>query len=255
LRIIVFSDIHGNPYACQAVLQAIRKEGECDAVAAAGDLCLGGSDPGACVDMLAESGVQAVFGNTEEYLFCPDQVPPDQLHKDMWDRVHPVALWVLKKLSRDHMNWLKALPFELKYQPSSPKNGGLQVVHANPSNNELMILPAEMEQKMLWEEIRQPDDDPEMASVLSGVKAEILAFGHFHYTFERMWGDLRLVDVAPCSMPGVDFDPRARYTIFTHEEDKWYITRKWVTYDSNKELGALERSDMPFKEVFIRYFK
>ena len=255
MRIIVFSDVHGNPYACRAVLQAIREEGDSDAVVAAGDLCLGGSDPGACVEMLAESGSLGVYGNTEEYLYNPDQVPPDQLHKDMWARVHPVALWVLDRLSQDHLGWLKALPFELNFEPPGSEMGSLQVVHANPRNNELMILPSEVEQKSLWDEIRQPDNDPELAGVLSGVKAEILAFGHFHYTHERLWKELRLVDVAPCSMPGVDHDTRARYTIFTHEKSGWEVARKWVPYDSSLELAALARSGMPNKEDFMRYFQ
>jgi len=255
MRIIVFSDVHGNRYACQAVLKAIRAEGDCEAVVAAGDLCLGGSDPAACVDMLAEFGVQGVYGNTEEYLFYPERVPPDQLHKEMWDRVHPVALWVLERLSQAQLGWLQGLPFELNFLPSSLERGNLQVVHANPCNNELMILPGEAEQNSLWDEIRQPDDDPDLAAVLSGVKAGILAFGHFHYTFERVWKDLRLVDVAPCSMPGVDFDLRARYTIFEYAEGSWNITRRWVPYESSLEMAALKGSDMPFKDDFLRYFQ
>ena len=84
MRIGVFSDIHGNPYACEAVLQAITVDGHFDTIVAAGDLCLGGSDPAKCVDLLEGSGVEAVYGNTDEYIFEPEKEPGDDLHRTKW---------------------------------------------------------------------------------------------------------------------------------------------------------------------------
>ena len=89
MRIAVFSDVHGNPYACKAVLDAIEREGAFDARIAAGDLCLGGSDPGACVDMLRAAGVIGVYGNTEIYILHPEQTPNDELHRNNWDAIPP----------------------------------------------------------------------------------------------------------------------------------------------------------------------
>ena len=65
---------------------------------------------------------------------------------------------------------------------------------------------------------------------------------------------LLLVDVAPCSMPTIDHDPRARYTVFTWEGSDWQITRHWVEYNVEEEIAALESSDMPYKGDFIRSF-
>lgn len=254
MRVIVFSDIHGNPYACKAVLQAIKKEGAVDAVVAAGDLCLGGSDPAACVDMLAGGGICGVFGNTEEYIYQPEEMPPDELHRGMWERIKPVAYWVRKTLSTNQMDWLQALPFEQRFSPTGTALDDMLVVHANPKNNELMIYPGPDGQRELWEEVRQPDEDPELGEVLNGVNCSKIAFGHFHYTHERRLKDLHLVDVAPCSMPSIDRDPRARYTIFTWGIDGWEVTRRWVEYDFFSELKALKTSDMPFREDFMRYF-
>ena len=255
MRIIVFSDIHGNPHACEAVLRAIKKEGACDAVLAAGDLCLGGSDPAACVDMLAGDGIAGVYGNTEEYLYDPETTPPDELHRALWERVKPVAYWVRDKLSKEQMGWLRRLPFEQRFSPTGRAADDLLVVHANPANNEVMIYPPPGGQLELWGEVRQPDEDPDLEKVLTGVECAAVAFGHFHYTHERRWKGLHLVDVAPCSMPSYDRDARARYTIFTWEKDGWDITRHLVTYEFNRELESLESSDMPFKVDFMRYFE
>ena len=91
MRLAIFSDLHGNPFACEAVLVAIAAEGTFDAVLAAGDLCLGGSNPAACVDLLATEGILGVYGNTEEYLRSPDNLPPDERHRSAWGIIQPAA--------------------------------------------------------------------------------------------------------------------------------------------------------------------
>ena len=254
MRIIVFSDVHGNPFACEAVLRAIEKERPYDAVVCAGDMCLGGSDPGECVGMIRSAGVSAVYGNTEGYILQPDHEPEDELHRSMWYRVQPVAMWVRNRLDNNQLNWLGGLHFEQRFSPTAELSDDLLVVHANPRDVELMILPPENEQLRLWGEIRQADNDPDLVETLSGVSAMVIAFGHYHLTHQRMWRELNLVDVAPCSLPGVDRDKRARYSIFSWDGNQWNVTRRWVTYDVEKEITALQNSDMPYKEDFIRYF-
>jgi hypothetical protein len=261
MRVAVFADLHGNPYACRAVLQAIKDEGPPDAIVAAGDLCLGGSDPSACIDMLQDAGVVAVYGNTETYLLAPNQEPPDETHLKHWHWIQPGVYWTLEQLRPEQLAWLSSLPFELRYPlvESAPEND-LLVVHANPRDVELMIYPDEAEQKRLWDEVRQPDNDPDLSAVLKDVSASVLAFGHFHYTFQRPWRHLSLVDVGPCSMPGYDHDRRARYTLFSREsaagqhQPRWRIDQRWVRYDAEMEIDALKASSMPGAEKYLRNF-
>lgn len=254
MRVAVFSDIHGNPYACRAVLEAIAKEGELDAVVAAGDLCLGGSDPSACIAMLRAAGVVSVYGNTELYLLHPEAPPGDELHRNMWGLLKPVVQWVRSEISDDQFAWLEALPFDRRYSPSGVRLDDLLVVHANPKDVDLMIYPSPKHQKSLWGQIRQPDDDPDLVDVLEHATTGVLAFGHFHTTFRRRWRGLMLVDVACCSLPGVDHDPRARYTLFQWQHQGWEIEHRWVEYDHIQEIRALQASDMPNKENFLKYF-
>jgi hypothetical protein len=254
MRIAVFSDVHGNPFACQAVLQAIHREGDFEAILAAGDLCLGGSDPGGCIDLLRANDAQAVYGNTEEYLYQPGREPRDDRHRRNWDKLQPAACWTRGRLTEEQFSWLRGLPFELRYSPNERPEAGLLVVHANPADVEVMILPSAEIQTGLWGEVRQADDDPSLVRVLEGVTASTIAFGHFHFTSERFWEDKRLVNVAACSLPGVDHDRRARYTIFTWRGNHWQIERHWVEYEAKKEIAALQAGDMPSKDFFISYF-
>ena len=256
MRIVVFSDLHGNPYACQALLAAIQNEGPLDAIAAAGDICLGGSDPAGCVEMLQAAQVVCVYGNTEEYLYHPERMPNDEPHRRKWDIIDPAARWTLAQLQPGQFEWLRAFPFERRFSPTGKPQDDLLVVHANPRDIEMMIYPPLEDQLKLWKEVRQPDDDPALVHALSETRTGVLAFGHFHYAFQRRWRDLQLVNVACASMPGIDHDRRARYTLFTWQASAWHIEQRWITYDVQREIDALQRSDMPeeSKASFLRYF-
>jgi predicted phosphodiesterase len=255
MRIAVFSDLHGNPFACKAVLEAIEKVGPFDAVVAAGDLCLGGSDPAACVDMLRQAGVIGVYGNTETYILHPERTPNDDLHRNSWDSIQPVAYWVRAQLSDDQLAWLGALPFEQRFSPTGVPADDLLVVHANPKDIELMIYPAPEGQLALWGQVRQPDDHPDLVAVLEDVDVSTVVFGHFHTTFQRRWRGLNLVDVACCSMSSIDKDKRARYTVLTWNGDGWEVDPRWVEYDYRLEAVALQSSDIPDKKTFLRYLE
>jgi hypothetical protein len=254
MRLAIFSDLHGNPFACQAVLCAIAREGAFDALLAAGDLCLGGSDPASCIEQLAAAGVQGVYGNTEQYLRFPDQTPPDELHRSMWPVILPAIFWTLDRLSLEHRQWLFALPFKRSFSPTDHPGDDLLLIHANPLDVEAMIYPSEPEQARLWGELRQPDAALDLQCCLGGVQAHLIVFGHFHYMFQRIWREKLLVDVACCSLPGIDHDQRARYTIVEWKQGGWVIVPRWVEYEAHKEIRALSASDMPAKENFLGYF-
>jgi hypothetical protein len=254
MRLAIFSDVHGNPYACEAVLRAIAQQGTFDAILAAGDLCLGGSDPAGCVEQLMEAGVQAVYGNTEQYLRSPDQTPPDELHRSIWNVIQPAAYWTLARLSSQQLGWVFGLPFERQFSPTGRSSDDLLLVHANPKDVEWMIYPSETEQLHLWGELRQPDEAAELQRSMSGVEARVIAFGHFHYMFQRPWHEKTLLGVACCSLPGIDHDRRARFSIFEWVKTKWTISQHWVEYEPEKEIAALLASDMPSRDNFLGYF-
>jgi predicted phosphodiesterase len=253
-RIAVFADLHGNPYACEAVLNAIQKEGACETIVAAGDLCLGGSDPAACIDMLVTAGALGLYGNTEAYLYAPDQEPNDARHRSRWSQIQPAVYWVRERLSAQQMGWLQSLPFERRFSPNGRASDDLLVVHANPRNLEVAIYPPPELQQALWGQVRQGDDDPALAAVLEGVETRTIAYGHFHYASQRCWRDKLLVGVGSCSLPGVDHVWRAHYTVFDWNGSSWEITPRQVDYDAEGEIAALQRSDLSTKEFFISYF-
>ncbi len=259
MRVAVFSDIHGNPYACEAVLQAIEADasvnGAFAGVVVAGDLCSAGSEPARCVDMLQAADIIVLCGNTEHYICDPDQPPSDELHRTLWDKILPVVHWTRDRLGPKRVDWLHSLPFDHCFRPTADPSDDLLVVHANPSNVDLQIYPSEDEQKKLWGEIRQPDDSTELEAVMAGTEATVIAFGHFHYASVRPWRDKILVNVAPCSISPYDNDTCARYTALTWSGNDWNIVQHRVPYDAKRQANALRASDMPEAERFAKYFE
>jgi hypothetical protein len=254
MRIAVFADNHGNPHSTRAVLKAISDSGLFDAVVVAGDVCSGGSDPAACVDMLQETDVQMVYGNADEFVFASPKEPPAEAYRARWDQTVLNSQWAAERLGKDRIGWLGARPFELRFSPTQNTWDDLLIVHANPKDVYTHIFPPEEIQKELFGEVHQPDDDPVLTDLYSGVQAAIIAQGHFHYTFERFVHGIRLVNVSPCSYSGFDPDRRARYTIFTWEGE-WKVERRYVDYDFRQEREALLASDMPGKATKAKFFE
>lgn len=254
MRIAIFADIHGNPYATRAVLDSIGEDGVFDAVVMAGDVCSGGSDPAACVDMLQAAGVQAVYGNADVFVFDPQVEPPTEFYRAGWPSTTRIAAWTAEKIGQDRIDWLRELPFELRFSPTKNPQDSLLVVHANPKDVYTHVFPPEETQIKLFGETEQPDNDPDLLNLFEGAQAAVIAYGHFHYTSERFLKGIRLVNVSPCSYSGFTSDRRARYTEFTWDGE-WQVERKYVKYDYHHEGKALLASDYPGKEKKAKLFE
>ena len=272
MRVAVFSDVHGNPYACEAVLNAIEEDAAAnDAfhyVVAAGDHCSAGSDPVRCIGMLREARVACLYGNMEEFtLFEEGQEPTDPVEKMFWGRNREVFRWLRQKIGPAGITWMRSLSFGLRVSPTPNPTDDLLIVHANPKDVDRRIMPSVSEQKKILApgnmqekalgqsvgRLFQPDDDPGLADIMDGITAKVIAFGHFHYSSIRHWRDKVLVNVAPCSIAPYDHDKRARYCVFTWTGTRWDMNRVFVPYDTSLEAPALRASGMPHADHYAKY--
>src|SRR2546428_14179981 len=111
--IAVISDIHGNLWALQAVLQDLDTLGPSQVVVA-GDLALGGPRPAECVELIRRRGYPAIRGNTDEWL---SSAP---------DPITDAISWAGAQLSDADRRYLAGLPFLWRLPHEA---GGLVVVH------------------------------------------------------------------------------------------------------------------------------
>jgi predicted phosphodiesterase len=201
VRIVIFSDVHGNVVALEAVLAAIRHDAAPDALFVAGDLAMIGPRPAESLALLRALDARFVMGNTDKYLV---DEPPGGTEVD-WTRAH---------LSADDMAFLRDLPFQQRLEVVPGHE--LLVVHANPRDLEDPIKPASA--------------DTLIRPLLEGVTAEVIAFGHYHVPFVRKLDRWTLVDVASAGFPR-DGDQRGVYATLTWERSAWAIEHQRVPFD------------------------
>jgi predicted phosphodiesterase len=202
MRIILFSDIHGNAVALEAVLGEIRRADAPDALFVAGDLVLLGPRPAEALALLRSlDGARFVKGNTDQYLI------------DYADDEQEVA-FARRQLSADDIAFVRDLPFEQRLEVAPGHE--LLVVHANPRDLEGQI---------------RPDISDEMIRpMLLGSTAELIAFGHYHVPFVRQLDGWTLVDVASVGLPR-DGDQRAVYAVLDWEQGAWRVEHRRVAFD------------------------
>src|SRR4029078_13238231 len=184
MRIVIFSDVHGNVVALEAVLAEIRRQPAPDALFIAGDLVLLGPRPAEALALLRSiSGARFVKGNPDQYLI------------DFADDEQEVA-FARRQLSEDQIAFVRDLPFEQRLEVAPGHE--LLVVHANPRDLEGQI---------------RPDSSDEMLRpMLLGVTSDVVAFGHYHVPFVRRLDHWTLVDVASVGLPR-DGDHPAVYAV------------------------------------------
>ncbi len=239
MRIAIFSDVHGNLTALEAVLKQIGSQAV-DEIVFAGDLAMFGPRPAASLRRVQEAKILSIYGNTDEWLLGR-QEPPERFTRQ--------TDWTLAQLGESDRSWLSGLAFSRRYSPTGLAKDDLLVVHANPVDVNQLIFPPEEEQLARFGHVRQADE--ELAGLLAETDAAALAFGHLHIPNERSWKHLKLFNISSVSMPG-DGDPRAKYGILTWNGAVWSLERCSVDYDINSELEAYRREQPPGWERIVQ---
>lgn len=256
MRTAIFSDVHGNLTALEAVLADIKQQSP-DLIIFAGDLCLFGPRPAECLTLVQAENISTIYGNQDEPL-CNQ--PPlshevDQAEWEINQDLKEIVTWTRLQLTVDQRAWLHALPFQRRVSPTTQPKDDLFIVHANPHDVEQHIYPPEARQKELYGEIRQPDDDPDLAQMLDNLVCGILAFGHVHVPNIRQWQNMSLVNISSVSL-AQDGDTRAKYGLFTWDNRTgWQIEHRYVAYDLDKELGILAECQMPEWQKYSQQLK
>jgi putative phosphoesterase len=221
MRIAVLSDVHGNLLAFDACLADLDSQGGADAIAVAGDLCLDGPKPKKVLQRIEEIGAACIRGNKDRFL-CDDPLPPSLTAA----QAAQIA-WTRRELGERWLSWLRELPFALRI---GEDDNQLLIVHANPKNDD----------EQLWPDAEEAD----LHRLIGDERATVIAFGHLHIPYVRMWRGHLLVNVASAGLPK-DGDPRACYAIFTERDGGWQVKHRRVAFDVKKVATQLTDSGIP----------
>ncbi len=246
MRILLFSDIHGNIAALEAVLADSVRHGPYDLTLCLGDLAWAGPRPaevlarlrGLCGDDPSGASAAAVCleGNRDRFLL-PDETGP--LASKEADRFQRHREWMLARLNQADLVFLRQMPFSHRVTPLPGHD--LLAIHANPRNVDDPI---------------QPDlSDGAIDAVLGPAEFQVLAFGHVHIPSVRLWRGRLLVNASGAGLP-MDGDLRAAYSVLTWAGGGWSVGQYRVEYDVQRVARDMQRNGLPrgrhFAERLLR---
>ena len=240
MRIAIYSDVHGNLTALQTVLADIKKQAP-DLIAFAGDLCLVGARPKACLELARAETDIFVYGNTDEYIYSPQPVPDDatEAQRQWREMLNELAIWTRDQLGPENASWLQRLPFSHRLSPTAVPHDDLLIVHANPLDVNQVIFPTDEFQETQLGKVKWPQSDEDLRPLLETTTAGIIAFGHLHIPNVRTWGSTILANISSVNLPA-DGDDRAKYGLLTWRKNEgWTVEKRLVTYNIPQEREVL----------------
>lgn len=229
-RIAIFSDIHGNVPALEAVLDDLAGQ-EVDEVLVGGDLVGRGPQGTAVVRRISGLGLRTIGGNHEDYLlsFRRGEVPEGWLTAGEW----AASRWMARELEEDAVRFIRDLPFSLVPE-SAPE---LRLVHGTPRSNREGIGP--------WSR------EHEIEEHWSRVEEEVLVCAHTHRPLVHNLGHQSrrgglVVNVGSVGLP-FNRDRRAQYAILQREGSSsegpgWRVEHRRVPYDLEAVFRVYEDS-------------
>jgi predicted phosphodiesterase len=168
-RIAMFSDIHGNLPALDAVLADVGATGIAERYCL-GDLVGYGPDPVGVIDRMRASGIPAIIGNYDEGIAhrrgaCGCYYATDQARSD------GAASYAFTEplVDDERAAWLAALPSEIRFG-----HGGLRVLlaHGSPRKiNEYLLLDR---------------TDAQLVRLAEQAGADVVCVGHVHVPYHRV---------------------------------------------------------------------
>lgn len=234
MNVAIISDMHGNRDALSAVLADIDSQ-NVDQIICAGDIVNKGPYPAECLQMIREQHIPAVMGNTDQ----------DVLNKD-----EDVDKWVYDRLSADEVAHLRSLPLQYRLTPKdgqSPQDD-LLVVHSTPrSCYDLLVCEPHPNPITQTDGMTRITPEEEALAMLNGERANLIVYGHIHYTSYRVIGGQRVASIGAVGLP-LDGDQRAAYALAQWDGSNWQLAHKRVAYNVENVIQDVQKSNMPTKE-------
>lgn len=229
-RVGIFSDIHGNLQALQAVLAELKNE-SVDLIICCGDVVGYGGNPNQCIDVLRENKIPTIAGNHD---FAALSLIDITYFNDI---AREAIMWTRNELTPENTEFLKVLPLSIELED-------MLFVHASPNTPENWNYVITMGQAR---------------TSFQYFTQKVCFIGHSHTPFivENNNGELAcpesphitcgknlryLVNVGSVGQPR-DRNPDACYAIYDREMDTLEIRR--TVYDIPEAQSSIVERGLP----------
>jgi putative phosphoesterase len=225
-RIAIFSDLHGNSAATEAVLTALDAEAP-DAVYCLGDLVGYGAKPNETISLIRERGIPTIMGNYDDGVgFDRADCGCAYKDKDEEARGQQSLFWTRDVTTDDNKAYLRTLIPEIRFDAEGKR---FRLVHGSP--------------RRMNEYLFEDRDPRSLARIAQGADTDVLVFGHTHKPWVREIEGVLFVNDGSVGKPK-DGDPRAAWALLMVEGGKpVQVEIRRVPYDVSRMVSAIRAAE------------
>lgn len=250
MKVAVFSDIHGNVGALEAVLADIKKR-QVDMVFCGGDLVGYGAFPNEVIELIREQHIPTIIGNYDQGIGNDSDdcgcAYRDEFSKALGKRS---IAWTKEKVTPENKVYLRNLLERISFNAGGKK---VLLVHGSP--------------RRINEYLFSDRPDHSIIRMFEEEKVEVIICGHTHLPYikqmiveevmetvpepdghqvirKKPGGSYILVNSGSVGKPK-DGDPRAAYALLSFEDGRFKPEIIRVPYDVESMARAVEQSGLP----------
>jgi putative phosphoesterase len=236
MRIGLFSDVHGNLLALDAVLAELEAR-DVDRIVCLGDICFG-PEAHDCLERVRGLGCPVVLGNWDAWSI--DGFPPAD--DPVGIMLYEIGAWWAQQLGDEDRAFVRSFVPTLEI----PLGGGSSMLcfHGSPHSFSDWIFAT------------TPDEDLEQ--MFDGLEARVLVGGHTHLQLVRRFGRSLIVNPGSVGQPFSQWWPRpirvahwAECGVIEVDGDHVAVELRRVPYDVDGLLAIFAESGMPHARWWI----
>ncbi|MFN1217363.1 metallophosphoesterase family protein [Chryseobacterium kwangjuense] len=239
VRIAVFSDVHGNLPALEAVLNDIEKRG-IQQKFCLGDLVDFAPWGNEVIEKIRDLNILCLMGNHDERIAFNIPVIPLSKHSEEETEARFVAIDHSKKnITEANKKFLSELPFHLKLNYKvGGRHWNIQLVHSSLWSNDTYLYKTE--------------SDELFSDMLKESQSDIIVMGHTHLSFKKYLNTCWAVNCGSVGRSKED-NRLASYLILTMNEKEIFPEIVQIAYPIEETALAIEESAIPdYYAAFLR---
>jgi 3',5'-cyclic AMP phosphodiesterase CpdA len=214
MRVAILSDLHGNTFALEAILEDISKQGV-DEIIVAGDLVNGHPNSKACWDMVMALGCPVLQGNHEQYMY---RLNTPAAEPEWTEERFQTIRYFHTQFSISDLEKMQDLP--LTYALPD-----LLICHATPGD--------------AFKSLFSHSTPLELENAFAGTSETCIVRGHNHNWFTTYWNGRTLHSIDAAGLPlSRNGKPIAPYAILSLQKT-WSLEKRLVTYDHQAAVNVM----------------
>lgn len=231
-KIALFTDIHANQEALEAILADIKKR-EITEVVCLGDIIAIGPNSKECLNLIKENNIELLLGNHELYTIYGSDIDPDM---DDTERKH--HSWVDSNLKSKDIDFLKKCKLQKEIKLNNEtillEHFLIENIQKNYPFYHLNILKDNIINDKILEE-----------------KAHYIFCGHEHKSFMIDEDDKEFYDIGSS---GCVKNDETFYTILEINNNNVFVKKRYVKYDRKLFEHKMRKKDYPERDIIAKIF-